>query len=161
MIIENNIIPTDNKELRLAQRDIIENYKHALQEHLGSERGEMDEINDNGLQEYLIGGAYTRVLTIPAGVSIVSELWNRERLWIIISGTVAIKSEEGDMLIEGPYIGKAPYGSRIALFAETDVLWAAITGVPETEDVTEVEQFVKAKDYNYFTYPWELLEEIS
>jgi len=161
MIVENTIIPVDNKELRLAQRDVIENYKHALQEHLGSERGQMDEINDNGLQEYLIGGAYTRVLTIPAGVSIVSELWNRERLWIIISGIVAVKSEEGDMLIEGPYIGKAPYGSRIALYAETDVLWAAITGVPETEDLNEVENIVKAKGYSDFTYPWDLVEELS
>ena len=161
MIEHNLIIPEDNKELRLNQRQIIEEYKEAFQAHLGSERGEMDEINDNGLQEYLIGGAYTRVLTIPAGVSIVSELWNRERLWIIISGTVGIKSEDGDMVIEGPYIGKAPYGSRIALYAETDVLWAAITGVPEANDLSEVENAVKAKDYSEFTYPWDLLETNS
>ena len=161
MLIENNIIPADNKELRLEQRNIIETYKEALQAHLGSERGEVDEINAQGLQEYLIGGAYTRVLNIPAGVSIVSELWNRERLWIIVSGTVAVKSEEGDMLIEGPYIGKAPFGSRIALYAETDVLWAAITGVSETEDVTKVEDVVKAKGYSDFTYPWDLVEDQS
>ena len=161
MIEHHLTIPEDNKELRLNQRQVIEEYKEALQAHLGSERGEMDEINDQGLQEYLIGGAYTRVLTIPAGVSIVSELWNRERLWIIISGTVGIKSEDGDMVITGPYIGKAPYGSRIALYAETDVLWAAITGVPEANDLSEVENAVKAKDYSEFTYPWDLLETDS
>ena len=161
MIEHHIIIPEDNKELRLNQRHVIEEYKEALQSHLGSERGEMDEINDQGLQEYLIGGAYTRVLNIPAGVSIVSELWNRERLWIIISGTVGIKSEDGDMVITGPYIGKAPYGSRIALYAETDVLWAAITGVPEANDLSEVENAVKAKDYSEFTYPWDLLETNS
>ena len=113
------------------------------------------------MHEYLIGGAYTRVLNIPAGVSIVSELWNRERLWIIISGRVGIKSEEGDMVIEAPYIGKAPFGSRIALYAETDVLWAAITGVPETDNLDEIEDVVKANSYSEFTYPWDLLENNS
>ena len=156
---QTSVIPYDNKELRLAQRNEIENYKAALEEHLGSKRGEMDEINKNGLTEYIIGGAYTRVLNIPAGVTIVSELWKKERLWIIISGTVAIKSEEGDMLIEAPYIGQAPFGSRIALYAETDVLWAAITGIPETENLDEVEDVIVAKDYNEFTYPWDLLED--
>ena len=158
MFIENTPIPADNKELRLQQRDIIESYQRTLQELTGSEHGDRDEINANGLQEYLIGGAYTRVLHIPADTTIVSELWNRERLWIIISGVVGIKSEEGDMLIEAPYIGKAPYGSKIALYAQTDVLWAAITGVTETEDVKDIESVVKANSYDEFTYPWDLLE---
>jgi hypothetical protein len=65
------------------------------------------------------------------------------------------------MLIEAPYIGKAPYGSRIALYAQTDVLWAAITGLPETDNLEEVESVLKAEDYSEFTYPWDLLENDS
>lgn len=157
MIEHNLIIPEDNKELRLNQRGLIEELKEAIQAQTGSTHGDRDQINE-GLQEFIVGGAYTRVLLIPANTTIVSELWKRERLWIIISGVVGVKSEEGDMLIEAPYIGKAPYGSRIALHAQTDVLWAAITGLPETEKLEEVESVLKAEDYSEFTYPWDLLE---
>jgi hypothetical protein len=154
------IIPEDNKELRLHQRGLIEELKDAIETTTGSTHGDRDQINE-GLQEFIVGGAYTRVLHIPADTTIVSELWKKDRLWIIISGVVGVKSEEGDMLIEAPYIGKAPYGSRIALYAQTDVLWAAITGLPETENLEEVESVLKAEDYSEFTYPWDLLENDS
>ncbi len=160
MIEHQLIIPEDNKELRLHQRGLIEELKDAIETTTGSTHGDRDQINE-GLQEFIVGGAYTRVLHIPADTTIVSELWKKDRLWIIISGVVGVKSEEGDMLIEAPYIGKAPYGSRIALYAQTDVLWAAITGLPETENLEEVESVLKAKDYSEFTYPWDLLENDS
>ena len=117
-----------------------------------------DEINKNGLQEYLIGGAYTRILDIPAGVTMVSKLWNRERLWIIISGEVRVITEQGEKHITAPYIGQAPFGSKVALYAVTDTKWAAITGA-QSEDLTEIEDEIEAGDYSDLSYPWELLED--
>ncbi len=152
------LIAIDDKEGRLAMRASIEGYQASLQKEVGSERGDMDEINAEGLQEFLVGGAYTRVLKIPAGHTIVSALWNRERLWIIISGTVRVRSELGDETFVGPEIRQAPFGSKIALYAETDVLWAAITGMPETDDVTKAEELTDCDGYECLTYPWDLLE---
>lgn len=154
------VIAFDDKDGRLMMRRSIDSYEDALREHVGSDRGEMDEINDNGLSEYLVGGAYTRVLDIPAGVTIVSKLWNKERLWIIITGEVMIKTEQGDQHIIAPYIGPAPYGSKVALYAVQDTKWAAITGV-KTDKLEDVEEEVEAKDYSEFSYPWELLEDKS
>lgn len=156
--MDNDIIAVDDKEGRLAVRNEIDNYEVALQEHLGSKHGDMDKINEEGLTEYIIGGAYTRILDIPAGVTIVSNLWKRERLWIIISGEVKFKTELGTEHVVGPYIAHAPFGSKVALIAITDVKWAAITGV-ETEDLEEIEEELKADDYTSLTYSWDLLED--
>ena len=154
----NQVIAIDDKDGRLAMRASIEQYEAAMVDLVGDDHGERDDINANGLEEYLVGGAYTRILTIPAGVSCVSELWNRERLWIILSGTVHIRMETGDEVITGPHIMVPPFGSKVALYAETDVLWAAITGVTETDDASEAEEVVKAPGYDALTYPWDLLE---
>lgn len=153
----NYSIAYDDKEGRLAQRNQIENYKTFLQEVAGSEKGIMDDINNEGLQEYIVGGSYIRQLFIPKGVTIVSELWNKDRLWIIASGKVNISSELGSEQLNAPYVGLAPYGTKIALYAVEDTLWFAITGV-KSENLNEVEKELIAKDYSELVYPWELLE---
>jgi hypothetical protein len=152
------LIAQNDKEGRLAMRSSIESLEKALKDIEGSDRGDMDEVNANGLTEYLIGGAYTRVLKIPKGHTIISKLWRKRRLWIIVSGKVRITSEAGNQVVQAPYICEAPFGSKIALYAETEVLWAAITGLPETEDIADAEKYIVAEDYSVLTYPWDLLE---
>ena len=61
-------------------------------------------------------------------------------------------------MVDAPYIGEAPFGSKIALYAETEVLWAAITGSDEASSLDEVEELIVANDYSEITYPWDLLE---
>ena len=156
----NQVVAIDDKDGRLAMRASIEQYQSALQEVVG-ERGDMDEVNDKGLQEFLVGGAYTRVLKIPAGHTIVSALWKKERLWIIVHGTVHVRTETGDETITGPDIRVAPFGSKVVIYAETDVLWAAITGVTETEDIDAIEQYAIAEGYESLAYPWDKLEDKS
>jgi len=153
----NEIVALNDKEGRLAIRADIAMYEQEMKHHTGSERGNMDEINEKGLSEYITGGAYTRVLDIPAGQTIVSKLWNRERLWIIISGEVLIKTEQGDLHIVAPHIMQPPFGSKAAIFAVTDVKWAAVTGI-KTEDTSEAEAEVEVEEYTDLTYPWDLLE---
>jgi hypothetical protein len=153
-----NIVAEDDKEGRLAHRSIIENYKIEMQKAVGSERGEMDEINANGLTERLFDGVYARELVIPQGITIVSELWNRERLWIIMTGKVSIISEMGKQVITAPYVGMAPFGTRIALYAIEETRWIAISNANDCETLEDTEEKIKAKDYSEFVYPWDLLE---
>jgi hypothetical protein len=153
-----NIVAEDDKEGRLAHRSIIENYKIEMQKAVGSERGEMDEINANGLTERLFDGVYARELVIPQGITIVSELWNRERLWIIMTGKVSIISEMGKQVITAPYVGMAPFGTRIALYAIEETRWIAISNASDCETLEDTEEKIKAKDYSEFVYPWDLLE---
>ena len=153
-----SVVACDDKEGRMKIRKSIETLESAMKDALGSESGEMEEINDNGLTEYLIGGAYTRVLKIPEGITIVSKLWRKPRLWIIVSGTVRVTTELGSQIIEAPYIGEAPFGSKVALHAETEVLWAAITGLPEAESTEDAEQYLITEEYSDLPYPWDSLE---
>jgi len=156
----NNFKPVafDDKAGRLHSRTLIETFEKAIEVETGNPRGEADKLNEEGLEEYLVGGAYTRVITVPSGVCFVSELWKKERLWILMSGTLHVKSELGSSVFTAPYIGPAPYGTKVIALSEGEVKFAAITGVTETEDVKEVEEFIIAKGYEEISYPWDLLE---
>jgi len=151
------IIPYDDKEGRLAKRVTIEQYEYALAEALGPDGNKVDEINEKGLTEYFVEGAYIRQLFIPAGTTIVSKLWNRERLWVITEGDVSVVSETGKQRIKAPYIGMAPFGSKVALYAHEDTMWLAITGAESTNS-EDVAKEVTAQTYNELTYPWDKLE---
>ena len=151
------LVALDDKEGRLKERDRIETFQEAMRAHVGDSSGARDAINSNGLVEFITGGAYTRILDIPAGTTIVSELWKRERLWIIIQGEVKIITEQGEQHIVAPYIAQAPYGSKVALFAVKDTKWAAVTGI-ETKDLSEVKDEAVVDTYSDLTYPWEQLE---
>jgi len=151
-----DIIGVNDKESRLRVRGVIEGYQSALQEYVGSERGCAEELNDNGLTEHFVAGAYIRQLFIPKGITIVSRLWKRERFWIISQGEVIVLSEAGKKHIKAPYYGMAPYGSKVALYATEDTMWFAITG-SEAEDSASAEKDVFVDDYTDLSYPW--LEE--
>lgn len=152
-----NPVAVNDKEGRLAARGLIETYQEKLKEYVGSERGCMDEINAQGLTEYFVGGAYIRKLSVPAGITIVSELWKKDRLWIIASGEVTLTTELGTRRIKGPFVEVAPYGSKVAFITHTEVLWFAITGAESTNS-KDIEEEVVTKEYSYFTYPWDKLE---
>lgn len=127
-------------------RQEIDAYEEALKRFMGSETGDKDKINDNGLSEYIVGGSYIRILDIPADTTIVSKLWKTERLWIIISGEVKFKTEEGFEHIKAPYVAKAPFGSKVALYTVTPVKWAAITGT-KSENLEEIEAEMITEEY--------------
>lgn len=158
MAQELKAIGMGDKVERLKARADIEKFKNQLQDLAGSERGDADAINENGLTEYITGGAYTRVLRVAKDTAMVSELWKKQRLWIILEGRVVVTTEEGKIEIAAPYIGVAPFGTRASVYTVEDTLWAAITGV-NSEDTETAHDELIAKDYNEITYEWDLLEE--
>ena len=150
-------IAIDDKDGRLAARSTIESFQLAMQEVVGSERGEAEELNDKGLTEYFVEGAYIRSLLIPAGMTIVSRLWNRERLWIIVSGDVTFTTELGRRRVKAPLVEMAPFGTKVALHAHEDTLWIAVTGA-DSDNNEDVENEVMTNDYNELSYPWDMIE---
>lgn len=152
-----NPVSIADKEGRLVERNLINAYENKLKEIAGSETGNAEEINANGLNEYFVGGAYIRSLLIPKGQTIVSKLWKKERLWVIVSGDVSFKTEVGTRRVKAPFVEKAPFGSKVALYAHEDTLWIAITGADSTNS-EDVEKEMVAKDYAELTYPWDKLE---
>jgi len=148
-----NEVAVNDKKGRLIARAKIEEYQKALQKNLGSESGEMDSINNNGLKEYFVNNSYVRELFIPKGVTIVSHIWKVERLWIIATGEVTFTTEMGTRRVKAPYTEVVPLGSKVALYAHEDTLWFAITGT-KGKNTDEVKADVIADDYSGCNYPW-------
>jgi hypothetical protein len=148
----------NDKKGRLHARSLIESFEVAMQVEAGDERGEADKINEEGLEEYLLAGAYTRVLTVPSGICFVSELWKKERLWILLTGTLHVKSELGSKTYTAPYIGPAPYGTKVIGLTEGEVKFAAVTGASEAKSLGDVKECCIAEGYQEITYPWDKLE---
>lgn len=150
-------VAEDDKETRLAVRGKIDQFDQELQnfckEVLGDPGGEVDQINDNGLKEYYLSdGVYIRELFIPAETAVVTQLWKRERFWIIAYGDVTFRSELGIQRVEGPHRQYAPYGSKVVLWTHSDTLWFAISA---TDDTNNVKDDVIAESYEECSYPWE------
>lgn len=153
-----NPIAVDDKVGRLIVREQIDAYEKALQDLAGSMTGCMDEINTNGLVEHFAGGAYIRELFIPKDTTIVSKIWNRERMWIITTGDVTFTTEMGRKRVKAPYTEVVAAGSKVALCTHEDTTWFAITGDGGGAH-EDIEDDVSASSYDDCVYPWDMLEE--
>jgi len=153
------LVPADNKEVRIANRELIEKFESAIKVHLHDSEEAAEEarkkLNEEHLVEHRIDDTYVRELFIPAGKVVVSKLWNRERLWIIAKGKVTLKLETGDLEVEGPFVYQPPLGSKVAFYTHTDTLWFAVAGDVVSDNP---EEEVTVKNYDEITYPWDLLE---
>lgn len=150
-------ISLTDKDGRLMARSKIEAYEAALKDAMGSDRGDMDTINEKGLKEHFIGGAYIRELLIPKGTTIVGQIWRKDRFWIIASGDITFMTETGTKRVQGPYTEVPPMGSKTALYAHEETLWFAVTGA-QAKNNDEAESELIAKDYSECAYPWTALD---
>ena len=153
-----NPISVFDKQGRLAVRSRIDNYEEALKKLMGSETGDADEINSNGLKEYFLNDVYVRELFIPEDTTIVSQIWNRERSWIISKGEVTIVTEMGTKRVRAPHTEVVPPGSKVALYTHEDTQWLAMTKV-NSKNIKDVEGEIISKDYSDCIYPWDILGE--
>lgn len=67
-------------------------------------------------------GMYCREVWRPAGVLVVGKVHKKEHFYLIVSGTVAITTDDGVQLITGPQLLCSTPGTKRAVYAETDAL---------------------------------------
>lgn len=151
-----NPVAVTDKESRLSVRNTLDGYEKALQDLIGSETGDMDDINANGLKEHFAGGSYVRELFIPKDCTMVTQIWKKERIWIIASGEVSFVTEMGSKRVKAPYTEVVPLGSKVALYTHEDTLWFAITGAESMTNET-IKDEVIAESYDDCAYPWNKL----
>jgi hypothetical protein len=148
-------ISVGDQEGRIEARNRIDRFHEALEEI--STGNEVAELNDNGLKEYIVGGAYIRELFMPAGMFIVSRIWKQSRFWIVPFGEMTFTTEMGTQRIAGPYRGELLPGSKAAIYTHQDTLIFAITGT-KSQHLSEMEDEVTTMDYRDCEYPWNYLE---
>lgn len=68
------------------------------------------------------GGMYCREVFREAGVLVVGKVHKKEHFYLIVSGTVAITTDDGVQHITGPKLLCSKPGTKRAVYAETDAL---------------------------------------
>jgi len=67
-------------------------------------------------------GMYCREVWRQAGVLVVGKVHKKEHFYLIVSGTVAITTDDGVQSITGPQLLCSTPGTKRAVYAETDAL---------------------------------------
>ncbi len=80
------------------------------------------------------GGVYCREVFQEAGVLIIGAVHKKDHFFMVLSGTVAVTSEDGQVVetITGPHLIKSEVGTQRALYSVTDVTYMTIHSTTTT-----------------------------
>lgn len=105
-------------------------------------------------------GMYCREVWRPAGVIIVGKVHKKEHFYLIVSGTVAITTDEGVKSVTGPTLLCSTPGTKRAVYAETDALCMTFH-VVDAKTIEDAEQeLVEEDDSSMFTLGNKLKNEV-
>lgn len=91
------------------------------------------------------GGMYCRQVFRHAGVLVVGKVHKKEHFYMIVSGTVAITTDDGAMEVTGPYLFCSKPGTKRAVLALTDTLCITIHRV-DSDTVEDAESELVEED---------------
>lgn len=93
---------------------------------------------DIRLVHYFAPGLYIREMHVPAGVTITGRIHRTEHVCVLSKGTVSVTIDGNVKTLDAPYIVHAMPGSKRALHAHTDYVWANLHRTRET-DMNKIE----------------------
>jgi len=105
-------------------------------------------------------GMYCREVWRPAGVIIVGKVHKKEHFYLIVSGTVAITTDEGVKSVTGPTLLCSKPGTKRAVYAETDALCMTFHVVDATTIEDAEQELVEEDDSSMFTLGNKLKNEV-
>ena len=73
-------------------------------------------------KHYFHGGMYCREVFRHANVLVVGAVHKKEHFYLIVSGTVAITTDDGVQEVTGPHLFSSKPGTKRAVYAMTDAL---------------------------------------
>lgn len=108
-------------------------------------------------KHFFHGGMYCREVFRHAGVLVVGAVHKQEHFYLIVSGTVAITTDDGVQEVTGPHLFSSKPGTKRAVYAVTDALCMTFhaTGATTVEEAEA--ELVEAEPENMFS-PGNLLK---
>ena len=101
-------------------------------------------------KHYFHGGMYCREVWRPADVLVVGAVHKKEHFYLIVSGTVAITTDDGVQEVTGPHLLLSKPGTKRAVYALTDALCMTFHAL-EAKTVEEAEaELVEAEPDNMY-----------
>jgi len=105
-------------------------------------------------------GMYCREVWRPAGAIIVGKVHKKEHFYLVVSGTVAITTDEGVKSVTGPTLLCSKPSTKRAVYAETDALCMTFH-VVDAKTIEDAEQeLVEEDDSSMFTLGNKLKNEV-
>jgi hypothetical protein len=105
-------------------------------------------------------GMYCREVWRPAGVLVVGKIHKKEHFYLIVSGTVAITTDEGVKSVTGPHLLCSTPGTKRAVYAETDALCMTFH-VVDARTIEDAEhELVQEDDASMFSLGNKLKNEV-
>ena len=96
-------------------------------------------------------GIYVREMFVPKGMMLVGKIIKQAHHIFLMSGKIAIITEDGEKIMEGPCSVVAKGGTKRVGYALTDVVWINVhPNITDTQDLDKLEQEVIAKDYDEY-----------
>jgi len=94
-------------------------------------------------------GMYCREVWRDAGVLVVGKVHKKEHFYVIVSGTVAITTDDGVERITGPRVLKSKAGTKRAVYSETEALCMTFHVVDSTTVEDAERELVEEEESAY------------
>jgi len=127
----------------LALRFDIQNLENTISSTEGAFFGDSDNCP---LKHSFAEGCYVREIFIPAGTVVVGKIHRHSHPNFLMSGEVIVVTEEGRKRLKAPMAMISEKGTKRAVYAITDAVWATVHVTDET-DLSKIEEEVIAKDF--------------
>lgn len=73
-------------------------------------------------KHYFHAGMYCREVWRDANVMVIGKVHKKEHFYVIVLGTVAVTTDDGEELVTGPRVLKCKAGTQRAVFSVTEAL---------------------------------------
>lgn len=95
-------------------------------------------------------GIYTREILMPKGSLITSMIHKTEHPYFILQGKVSVFSDnDGEELIEAPFVGITKSGTRRVLYIHEDTVWITTHPCADGETIDQIEdRIIEKRDNN-------------
>jgi len=108
-------------------------------------------------KHYFHGGMYCREVFREGGVLVVGAVHKKEHFYLIVSGTVAITTDEGVQEVTGPHLFMSKPGTKRAVYAITDARCMTFHAI-EAKTVEEAEAELVEEEPNNMYSPGNLIK---
>ena len=111
-------------------------------------------------EHYFHGGMYCRKVFRHADVTVVGKVHKKEHFYMIVSGTVAVTTDDGVQVITGPHLLCSKPGTKRVVYSVTDALCMTFHRVDSTTVEDAEEELVEHDRVSLFTIGYKLKIEV-
>lgn len=102
--------------------------------------------------EYFSEGVYGREIFIPAGTVITGKIHKFRSLNVLISGEIAVLTNEGMKIVSPPFVEVAAPGTKRIAYAITDTRWLTVHGTHETDTAKIEAEFIAQDEQEFLAF---------